>query len=397
MLNSICFPRLGLSENVVDYLTARAPRAEDRSPVIFQRSLIREFSLIAIAVVGVLLAIILTRLLILLLGRAASGEVLPEAVLGLIAFGVLTYLPILLGIGVFIAVLLALTRSYRDSEMTVWFTSGLSIAAWVKPVIQFALPVAFICALLSLVLSPWSQAQSVEYQHLLESRDEVSSVTPGIFRESRNSDRVFFVDKLSEGDEIVNNVFVQSTQNDRLGVMVAQRGYLETAPNGDRFVVLLNGRRYEGTPGTLDYRTVDFAKYSLRIEPREAKRSAPSTKGMNTLDLLSERKPEQIAELHWRLALPLAVLIMALFAIPLSFVNPRSGRSWNMILAVLVYVLYNNLLSIFQAWTAQEKIPGWLGLWPVHGAMVVILALLFYKQLFGFRWLATGKARPAKV
>ena len=90
--------------------------------MIFQRSLVREFSLIAIAVVGVLLAVILTRLLIMFLGKAASGDVLPEAVLGLIAFGILNYLPVLLGIAVFIAVLLALTRSYRDSEMTVWFT-----------------------------------------------------------------------------------------------------------------------------------------------------------------------------------------------------------------------------------------------------------------------------------
>jgi lipopolysaccharide export system permease protein len=359
--------------------------------VIFQRSLIREFSLIAIAVVGVLLAIILTRMLILMLGKAAIGDILPEAVIGLIAFGILTYLPVLLGIAVFVAVLLALTRSYRDSEMTVWFTSGLSIAAWVRPVLQFALPVAVICALLSLVLTPWSLAQSVEYTRLLESRDEVSSVTPGIFRESRSSDRVFFVDKLSEGDDVVNNVFVQSTQQDKLGVMVAKQGYIETAENGDRFVILLNGRRYEGTPGTLDYRTVDFERYALRIEPREAKPQAPTTKGMNTVDLLLERKPVQVAELHWRIALPIAVLIMALFAIPLSFVNPRSGRSWNLILAVLIYVLYNNLLSIFQAWTAQGKIPGWLGLWPVHGAMIAILTILFWKQLFGFRWLATAK------
>ena len=359
--------------------------------MIFQRSLIREFSLIAIAVVGVLLAIILTRMLILMLGKAAIGDILPEAVIGLIAFGILTYLPVLLGIAVFVAVLLALTRSYRDSEMTVWFTSGLSIAAWVRPVLQFALPVAVICALLSLVLSPWSQAQSVEYTRLLESRDEVSSVTPGIFRESRSSDRVFFVDKLSEGDDVVNNVFVQSTQQDKLGVMVAKQGYIETAENGDRFVILLNGRRYEGTPGTLDYRTVDFERYALRIEPREAKPQTPTTKGMNTVDLLLERKPVQVAELHWRIALPIAVLIMALFAIPLSFVNPRSGRSWNLILAVLIYVLYNNLLSIFQAWTAQGKIPGWLGLWPVHGAMIAILTILFWKQLFGFRWLATAK------
>src|SRR5262249_27283178 len=126
---------------------ARVSLSPGRGSVIFQRSLIREFSLIAIAVVGVLLALMLTRLLIVLLGKAAIGDVPPEAVIGLIAFGVLTYLPILLGVAVFIAVLLALTRSYRDSEMTVWFTSGLSIAAWVKPVLQFSLPVAFICAL----------------------------------------------------------------------------------------------------------------------------------------------------------------------------------------------------------------------------------------------------------
>jgi len=359
--------------------------------VIFHRSLVREFSLIAISVVGVLLAIILTRLLILLLGKAAIGDVAPEAVIGLIAFGILNYLPVLLGIAVFVAVLLALTRSYRDSEMTVWFTSGLSIAAWIKPVLQFALPVALVCALLSLAVTPWSQAQSVEYQRLLASRDEVSSVTPGVFRESRSSDRVFFVDKLSERDDVVNIIVVQSTENNRMGVMVAQSGFIETAPNGDRFVVLLNGRRYEGTPGSLDYRTVDFDRYALRIEPREQAREAPSNKATATLDLLAEGKPEQIAELHWRIGLPLAVLIMGLFAIPLAFVNPRSGRSWNLVLAVLVYALYNNLLSIFQAWTAQGKVPGWLGLWPVHAVMIVVLLVLFSRQLYGLRLLPLAR------
>jgi lipopolysaccharide export system permease protein len=359
--------------------------------MIFHRSLIREFSLVAISVVGVLLVILLTRLLILLLGRAASGDVLPEAVLGLIAFGILNYLPLLLGIAVFVAVLLALTRSHRDSEMTVWFTTGLSIAAWVKPVLQFALPVALVCALLSLAITPWAQERSQEYQRLLASRDDVSSVTPGVFRESRSSDRVFFVDKLSEGDREVNNVFVQSTENDRMGVMVAERGFIETAENGDRFVVLLNGRRYEGTPGTLDYRTVDFDRYALRIEPREAARQEPPNKAVPTLELWAGGRPEQIAELHWRLALPLAVVIMPLAAIPLAFVNPRSGRSWNLVLAVLVYALYNNLLSIFQAWTAQGKVAAWVGLWPVHLAMVAVLVLLFSRQLYGARWLAFGR------
>ncbi len=360
--------------------------------MIFERSLIREFSLVALAVVTVLLALILTRLLIMLLGKAAGGEVLPEAVIGLIAFGMLTYLPVLLSIAAFVAVLLTLTRSFRDSEMTVWFTTGLSIAAWVKPVLRFALPIALVCAVLSLAIAPWSQAQSREYQRLLESRDEVSAVTPGVFRESRQADRVFFVDNLSERGEAVNNVFVQSTQGDRLGVMVAQKGFVETAANGDRFVVLLNGRRYEGTPGTLDYRTVDFDRYMLRIEPREAKKDAtPPARAIGTMDLLADPTPHNIAELHWRVALPFSVVLMALFAVPLSFVNPRTGRSWNLFFAVLAYALYNNLLSIFQAWTAQGKVPAWLGLWPVHLGVIALIAFLLSRQMVSRRWFALGR------
>ncbi len=354
--------------------------------MIFHRSLIREFSLIAISVVGVLLAIILTRLLILLLGQASVGQIEPQAVVGLIAFGVVNYLPVLLGIAVFVAVLLALTRSYRDSEMTVWFTSGLSIAAWIKPVLQFSIPVALVCALLSVWVSPWAQGESQEYQRLLASREEVSSVTPGVFRESRNSDRVFFVEKVSARDDTVSNIFVQSTERGRLGVIVAQKGFIETVKNGDRFIVLLNGRRYEGKPGTLDYRMVDFERYAVRIEPHEARAPPPSSKSMGVLELLKTGKPADIAELHWRIALPLAVVIMGLFAVPLAFVNPRSGRSWNLIFAVLIYVLYNNTLSIFQAWTSGGRIPPWVGLWPVHLTMVGFLVLLFYRQTRGYHW-----------
>ena len=359
--------------------------------MIFERSLLREFSLVAIAVVAVLLALILTRLLILLLGKAAGGDVLPEAVIGLIAFGVLAYMPVLLSIAAFVAVLLTLTRSFRDSEMTVWFTSGLSIAAWVRPVLRFALPLALVCGVLSLVISPWSEAQSREYRRLLESRDDVSAVTPGVFRESRQADRVFFVDKLSERDDVVNNVFVQSTHANRLGVMVAQKGFVETAANGDRFIVLVNGRRYEGTPGTLDYRTVDFERYLLRIEPREAKKETPPAKAMDTMELLASPTPHNIAELHWRMALPISVVLMAIFAVPLSFVNPRSGRSWNLVLAVLAYTLYNNMLSIFQAWTAQGKVPPWMGLWPVHLAVVAIVAFLISRQMVSRRWFASAR------
>ena len=354
---------------------------------IFQRSLTREFSAIAGSVVGVLVAITIVQQLVVYLRRAASGGVEPEAVMALMGFSLLSYLPVLLALGLFIGVLLALSRSYRDSEMPVWFSSGLSIAAWVKPVFRFSLPIVFLTAMLSLFLTPWALSESAEYQRMLRSKDDVARLSPGSFIESRGANRVFFVDKTTNDSDVVNNVFVQYTQSGRAGVVVAAKGFQQIDPNGDKFLVLQNGRRYEGTPGALDFRIIDFEQQKIRVEKKEVKADEPNTRRLSTMKLLQAPNPEHWAELHWRLALPIAALVLSLMAVPLSFVNPRSGASWNLFLAGMIFFLYYNLLNIFQGWTAQGKISPWIGLWPVHIAMTVTLLILFSRQLFSFRWL----------
>ena len=354
---------------------------------IFQRSLTREFSAIGGAVVGVLVAITLVQQLILFLRRAASGIVEPEAVLALLGFSLLGSLPVLLALALFIGVLLALSRSYRDSEMPVWFASGLSIAAWIRPVLSFALPIVFLTGLLSLFLTPWAMSESAEYQRILRSKDDVSRLSPGSFIESRGSNSVFFVDKTSSADDVVRNVFVQYSQSGRSGVVVAERGFQQIDANGDKFLVLENGRQYEGTPGALDFRIIDFERQKRLIVAREAKADEPASRALSTLALIVSPNAERAAELHWRAALPIAALLLALLAIPLSFVNPRSGRSWNLFLAVLIFFLYYNLLKIFEAWTIQGRISPWVGMWPVHFGMIALLLVLFSRQLFSFRWL----------
>lgn len=358
---------------------------------IFSRSLTKEFTAIGSAVCGVLVAILVTRLLVQLIGRAASGIIEPEAVTAMLGFILVSYLPVVLIVAMFVAILLALTRSHRDSEMHVWFASGQSLAAWVAPVMRFAIPIALVTAGLSLVLTPWSLAQSKEYQRRLLSRDEVSRVTPGTFFESRASQRVAFVDTTSDSKEVVNNIFVEARRADKTNVVVAETGFQQTAPNGDRFLVLQKGRQYDGTPGTLEYRIVDFDRYLMRIESKEAKAEAPTSKSLSTPELVMQPTPENIAELHWRVALPICAIVLALFAIPLSFVNPRSGRSWNLLFAILIFVLYYQMLGIFQAQTARGSIPLWIGLWPAHIGMITILLVLFFRHLFAFQWLAFAR------
>jgi lipopolysaccharide export system permease protein len=363
---------------------------------IFRRSLAREFTAVGGSVLAVLVAIFVVFTLVKLLGRVADGADEAEAVTALLGFGLLVYFPVLMALASFIAILMTLSRSYRDSEMPVWFSSGLSLAAWVPPVIYFAAPIAIITAFMSMVLTPWALRESAEYTQLLRTRDEASLITPGTFIQTGDGNLVF-VDKNTSDSSVFTNVFMQFNQNGRFGVIVAEKGFQKIEPNGDKFLVLENGRRYEGTPSALDFRIVDFERLLARVQPKEAIAGAPSAKSLPTPALLADPSAENMAEFHWRVALPIAALLLALLAIPLSFVNPRSGASWNLILAVLIFFLYYNFLGVSQGWTTSGRIPTWLGLVPVHLVMAAILVTLFSRQLFSFRWLAFARRTWGKA
>ncbi len=352
--------------------------------MIFRRTLLREFAATAAGVFVVLVGITLTTQFIRYLGQAAAGTLAVDAVLAMLSFSALGYFPVLLSLTLFISVLMTLTRSYRDSEMIVWFTSGMSLYAWIRPVLAFALPLVATIAALSLLLSPWSVRLAEEYRVQLNARDEMSSVAPGVFRESRQAERVFFVEQIEGDANRVANVFVRSMQHKREGIMVARRGHQEVAANGDRFLVLLDGSRYEGTPGSPEYRVTRFERYAIRIEAFEAKRGLPTVKSLDTFDLLRLQTRPALGELAWRLGLPISALVLSLLAIPLSFVNPRGGRSVNLILALLIYVVYSNCMSMVQAWVVQGRVGVAAGILSVHAAMLVLLAALFYRRVAVF-------------
>jgi lipopolysaccharide export system permease protein len=359
-------------------------------PVIFQQSLQREFTQTSIMAVLVLLSILLTVTLVKLLGLAAGGALSTDAVLAMLAFGALTYLPIILSASVFAAILMTLTRSYRDSEMVIWMSSGVSLSQIIRPVLRFAVPLAVVVAIMSIVVSPWAIGKRAEYQSHLDSRDETSQITPGVFRESKQSDQVFFVDSLSSSKEKVSNVFVQSAQDHRLSVIAADKGYIQSNANGDRFVVLEQGRRYEGEPGKMDYSIVDFEQAQMRLAQKGVSATAASVKSMNLPQLMTNTSLDGWGELHWRIGLPVSLLVLSLFAIPLSYVNIRGGRSLNMLFAILAYMVYYNTMSIGQAWTVQGRIPTWLGIWPLHlMCLTLVILFLWHRQgewsLQGFR------------
>jgi lipopolysaccharide export system permease protein len=281
---------------------------------------------------------------------------------------------------------MTLSRWYRDSEMVVWLASGIPLTAWVVPVLKFAGPPVVVIALLSLLLAPWANWKSETYRQTMNQRDDVARVSPGAFNESGSADRVFFVESAAGEDGKVKNVFISSIQHGRLGVMATAQGHTETMSNGDRFLVLDRGRRYEGTAGTAEYRVMEFDRYFVRIETKEARGFEDSPRTKPLWDLVRDQQPAHLAELLWRIGLPLAALNLAVLAIPLAFVNPRAGRANNLLFALLTYMIYSNLLSVSQAWVAQGKLRFEVGVWAVHVGMFLLLVVLFYRRQNPLAW-----------
>ena len=286
----------------------------------------------------------------------------------------------MLSLTLFIAILTTLAQlsRFRDGGV-VRFRRALT--AWIRPVLKFALPLVAVIAAATLVIAPWAQLKSVEYRERSNNRDDASRVAPGVFRESARGERVFFVEIGAGEDGRVRNVFVSSMQQGRLGVMVSAEGFLRTDEQGERFVVLQNGRRYEGTPGTPDYRVMEFERYSMRLQNRASVEPPQKPRMMSLRELIDDPAAANRGELLSRIGTPVAALLLSLLAIPMSFVNPRAGRTNNLIAAILTYLVYTNTISIAQAWVTQGKIGFSLALWIPHLVVLLLLGALFYKRL----------------
>lgn len=350
--------------------------------MIFQRALRRDLLSTAGAVFTTLFTITITVMLIRILGQAAGGKVASSDVVALIGFSALNYLPIILNLTCFMSVLLVVTRSYQDSEMVVWFASGLSLSRWIPPVLMFGLPIVIMTALLSLFLTPWSNQQSAIYKERYANREDISRVSPGKFQESSSSDRVFFVEGVTGDSTRVKNVFVSSVLNGKTSVVVAKEGTVEIDSAGDKFLVMHQGRRYDGIPTQSDFQLMEFDRYGVLVASQsKALVGDMSARALPTRELLQTRNNFNDGEILWRISLPLMGVLLMLLAIPLGFVNPRGGRSANLLIALFLFVFYSNMLSYAQATVVQSRASLMLAWWPVHLATLLIVAIFFLWRL----------------
>ena len=299
--------------------------------MIFRRSLVNELANSAGGVFTVLFSIVLTVGLVQILGEAADGSVDSATVFELVAYSSLVNLPPLVALSLFMAVLMVLMRSWQDSEMVVWFSSaGLSLLSWIRPVLRFALPMILVVGILSIALTPWAKSQIERTTEAFQQKEDVNRIAPGRFIETAGGQRVFFIE--------------------------------DAAEDGSRYDMLIRVK-------------ADTALTSMSVDMMPvAMLTAINTNAAN-------------AELLWRLCWPLAALNLVLLAIPLSYTNPRAGRSLSMVIAVLIFILYLNGISIAETWVRGGKISWVTGLIALNGGVFLLTALLFVRRVWLVRWL----------
>ncbi len=353
--------------------------------MIFNQALRRELSFTTGGVFLVLVTIMVTTLVIRILGYAANGVVNPEDALVLIALATLGYLAVLLTVSLFVATLIVLVRWYKDSEMIVWFASGISVTNLIRPILQFATPLIIVIALLALFVWPWANRESTLISQRFQQRDDVSMVSAGQFKESAKAERVFFIEELDVNKSEVKNIFVADSKNGRLSIAVSQTGYIQNSAGGEKSIVLHNGRRYEGQPTQPDFRILEFNEYSTKIRSKDALAPAPRDREKTVTELLNDPNPVATnpnrAELLWRIGLPLMALGLVLIAIPLAYVNPRLGNYTAMFYAVLIYLIYSNLLNLTQNFVSQGRVSVFVAVWPIHLLALLIATALIRNRI----------------
>jgi lipopolysaccharide export system permease protein len=329
----------------------------------------------------VILTIVLTMMLIRTLGQAAGGIVSPQDVVLLLGYTALGHLPTMLALSLFIAVVVSLGRMYRDSEMAIWFASGVPLNRFVRPVLRTSWPVLLVVALLTLFVWPWGNRQSTELRERYEQRSDLSRVAPGVFQSSRDGKRVFFVERENADSINARNVFILSNNGDRESVTSAKGGHLDNV-GGDRWLVLENGQRNETDSSNGSKTLSSFDTYRVLAGERALKSvEEKPPKAMRTIDLLRQPNVRNQAELAWRLGLLFGATNLVLLGVGLSATNPRRASNWNLLLALLGFVVYYNVINLSTAWVAGGKLGLGAALLFLHGGVLALsLALLWWRD-----------------
>jgi lipopolysaccharide export system permease protein len=344
------------------------------------RYLLREVTWTFVAVTGVLLVVLLSNQFARVLGQAAQNDFPAAIVVTLIGLTTMQQLTLIVPIGLFLGIVLALGRLYHESEMTAMSACGVGPLRVYRPIALLALVVAALLAVLSFRVVPAAWQKSTELRIAALRAAQFGALEAGRFRSFAGGDAVFYAERVEPTGEL-HGVFVQRNVGDKVEVALAERAIQRGAGQQEQLFVLYDGRRYEGVPGAANWRTVEFREHGIPVRLPNTKTAKDRSEMKSSASLFGSDRPRDRAELAWRVAVPVMALVLMVLAVPMSRLRPRQGRFARVGLAVLAYFLYSNLLAAVRVWIQKDSPGGQLGLWWVHLVPLLLAAWLLWAEL----------------
>jgi len=353
--------------------------------MLFHSSIRQELARSFGASLIVLVTIVMTMMLIRTLGQASIGNVNPAEVTLILGYTMLGQLPILLTMSLFIAAVGTLSRMYLDSEMVIWLVSGKGLRSLAKPMLHFAWPMFLGVFVLMLVVWPWSNQQIGELKNRYERRGDLERVAPGQFQESASGARVFFIDKDSLDNKEGKNVFISSTDHNKQAMTSSKTGHV-SATDEEQFLVLENGQRVEQTIGKTEIKVTQFKSYTTQLSRTAVVPDSPPLKTISSVDLFQNPTPANLAELGWRLGVAFSAFNVIIIALAITSANPRVGRGGNLAQALLIFIVYFNLINLGQSWVGSGRAQFAPFFITLHGGVFMLALTWLLARHHNFSW-----------
>lgn len=350
--------------------------------MILRRYLYKEIIQTFFACLLVLTLIAVSNKFVSLITKAAVGEFPPEVLFHMIWFIVPEIMAIILPISYFLAILLCFGKLFVDLEIPLMLACGISWRFLSSTALILGIPVATVSLVLSTYLSPMC------YQYrdiLLQKEDPVmlaQAIVPGRFHAIKQGQWILYATNITADEKEIKNIFIAEQPSAKgpskdWSVLSAETGKVVRDSDGSTYVQLTSGKRYQGYPGEQDYSVITFDEYQRLLEQKKPRTDLFYHRSMPTRMLFDNLMPSNMAELQWRLSVPLMTLLLAFFAVPISRVQPRKGRFSKIFVSVISAIVYINLLTLSKRWVEAEVIPGFIGVWWVHiGFFAVSCCLL---------------------
>lgn len=345
---------------------------------IISRYLLREVLRTWLIATLALIAVLVVTQFFAVLRKASAGEFSQDAVMTLLGLSCLKYLTYIITPALFLSIMLTLGRLYRDSEMAAMVACGVGPKRVLKPMLVLGSLVCMLVAWFAVSVNPWTERFQRTYRAEMKKEAKLSLIEPGRFRRFGDHGVIFAAE--GKGDSL-RDVFIRDEQDSLDTIMLAKEGTMFVVPEkAERGVTLRDGVRYESSPGDGQLMTMTFDEAHVSVYMPQEEVKLRSSKVLPTSELIGSTDRRHVAELHWRISMPIAVLMFVLVAIPLSKTPPRKGIYGRLLIGILVYVVYSQLLGIGKKWLAKGKIPPDYGLWWVHLILLLFLIYLWCRE-----------------